>query len=64
MAQISQKNAMTGRASLDLGLGDQLQSQVENEINQRKKKQNAMQMAQKLGMTGSASQSLTGGFSA
>lgn len=35
---LSTKNAMLSQAGQDLGLGDQLKTQVENELQQRKKK--------------------------
>ena len=35
---LSSKNAMLSQSGQDLGLGDQLQAQVQNEILQRKKK--------------------------
>ncbi len=58
MAVQSTKNAaVPGSAAFDLGLGDQLKSQTEDEINARKKK-----MAQLAGGMGMASTSLLGGM--
>lgn len=64
---LSSKNAMLSTAAADLGLGDQLQNQVQNELAQRKKK---LQQSAGLGMSsamtgGPATQSLfsaAGGF--
>ena len=39
MPAVSQKNQVLSMAAQDLGLGDQLTQQVEDEVTQRKKKQ-------------------------
>ena len=66
---MSQKKAMTGAASMDLGLGDQLKNQVNDELEQRKKKLLA-QSKMGAGALGPATMSLfgqngtSGGFNA
>ena len=61
---LSQKNALLPSAGVDLGLGDQLKSQAEDEINKRKKRM--MQLASAAGgMMGPATQTLfSGGLNA
>ena len=59
MALTSTKNQMTLAASSDLGLGDQLKSQVEDELAQRRKKLLKPGLGQLTG-TGPATQSLFG----
>lgn len=63
---LSTKNALVPSAGVDLGLGDQLKSQAEDEINKRKKRM--MQLANQagaLGGVGPATQALfSGGMNA
>lgn len=63
---LSQKNSMLPSAGVDLGLGDQLKSQAEDEINKRKKRM--MQLANAAGGmmgVGPATQTLfSGGLNA
>ncbi len=58
MTPMSAKNQMTFAASHDLGLGDQLKSQVEAELAQRRKKMMKPGPGSLIG--GGASQSLFG----
>jgi hypothetical protein len=51
MPAVSQKNQVLSFAAQDLGLGDQLQSQVEDQVLQRKKKLAALDQPASLGMS-------------
>lgn len=61
---ISVKNQSFNAASLDLGLGDQLQAETEAAINERKKKKLAQGAAVGLGPATQSLFSMSGGFSA
>lgn len=56
---LSSKNMMLSPAAADLGLGDQLKMQLDDEDAQRKKKM--LQQANALAPLGGAAQSLFGG---
>jgi len=62
---LSTKNSALSAAGADLGLGDQLKSQAEDEIMKRKKRMNQLAMMAQGGGVGPATQTLfSGGFNA
>lgn len=64
MPMPNQKNSALSPAATDLGLGDQLQSQVENELAKRRRKSQQLITGAAAGLSPAATSLLSGGLNA